>query len=101
MMKLVVYAAAVFLFACVAQMMNDALYREQAAVAGARITVHNDPLPYTLFQDSHRGSGMLFFITVLGLMLGFAFVSASYAFTLVNEVATGLKRQEVRRQALY
>ena len=81
--------------------MNTALYRSASGSNTATITVHNHPLPYTAYLAQLGTTGMLSFISVLGAMVGFSFVSAFFAFSVVNDVETGVKRQQVRFHRYY
>jgi hypothetical protein len=73
------------------QMMNSALYK--ATNPSGSISVHNYPLPYTQRQEVAESAIMSMFIA-LGIIMGFAFVSAFYASFLVYERENNVKHQQ-------
>ena len=74
------------------QLMNSATYTAGGGNGG--ITTHNFPLPYTGRQDIVL-SGVLSFFIALGIVIGFAFVSAFYASFLVYERENNVKHQQL------
>lgn len=75
--------------------MNSALYHNSpSGTATSSITTHNFPLPYTHRQDVVL-SGVLTFFIALGIVMGFAFVSAFYASFLVYERENNVKHQQL------
>lgn len=79
---------------CVGQVMNNAIYKNLTDSSHS-IKVHNFPLPWTKRQDVVLSSFLSFFIA-LGIVIGFAFVSAFYASFLVYERENNVKHQQVR-----
>ncbi len=73
------------------QMMNSALYK--ATNPSGSISVHSYPLPFTLRQDIIQSAITSMFIA-LGIIMGFAFVSAFYASFLVYERENNVKHQQ-------
>ncbi len=72
-------------------MMNSALYK--ATNPSGSISVHSYPLPFTLRQDIIQSAITSMFIA-LGIIMGFAFVSAFYASFLVYERENNVKHQQ-------
>ena len=73
--------------------MNIALYKLKTGGAGS-ISIHNFPLPYTGTQSAVF-SGITTFFIAIGIMIGFGFVSAFFAFFLVYERQQNIKHQQL------
>jgi hypothetical protein len=72
--------------------MNAAIYQSSAQSGG--IIAHNFPLPNTLREEVFLSGTLSFFIS-LGIVIGFAFVSAFYASFIVYERENNVKHQQV------
>jgi hypothetical protein len=73
------------------QLMNSAIYRTRG---GESITTRNHPLPYTK-KETVFLSGVSSFFVAIGVVIGFAFISAFYASFLVLERESNVKHQQV------
>ena len=74
--------------------MNMAVYRNETGLSVGGIAIHNYPLPLT-HRQSVVINGVLTFFIALGIVIGFAFVSAFYAAFLVYERENNVKHQQV------
>jgi hypothetical protein len=71
--------------------MNSAIYKTRG---GESITTRNHPLPYTK-KETVFLSGVSSFFIAIGVVIGFAFISAFYASFLVLERESNVKHQQV------